>query len=205
MEAMWENKDPVARFWVRLHNECVDKMINDPEQFLLRHMRHDYKMVREYQKRFGDIFKERGLNLFELIANACGEVWDDEDEEKGGVLQKKVAPMEVKKSSNAVSVDCTRQVGVREGQSQGHELQASDDLREIKLQEGRQGGSGGACAQEETGSPKKKKVREDGGGGVKQHTKGLGNVEEGRLAEAKKPKKRQRKRPALGQAYKIQN
>ena len=38
------------------------------------------------------------------------------------------------------------------------------------------------------------------------HTKGLGNVEEGRLAEAKKPKKkRQRKRPVLGQAYKIQN
>jgi hypothetical protein len=41
---------------------------------------------------------------------------------------------------------------------------------------------------------------------VKQHTKGLGNVEEGRLADAKKPKKkRQRKRPALGQAFKIQN
>ena len=39
----------------------------------------------------------------------------------------------------------------------------------------------------------------------KQHTSGLGNVEEGRLAEALKPKKRQRKRPALGQAYKIQN
>ena len=38
------------------------------------------------------------------------------------------------------------------------------------------------------------------------HTKGLGNIEEGRLAEAKNPKKkRQRKRPALGQAYKIQN
>ena len=40
----------------------------------------------------------------------------------------------------------------------------------------------------------------------KQHTKGLGNIEEGRLADAAKPKKkRQRKRPALGQAYKIQN
>ena len=36
-----------------------------------------------------------------------------------------------------------------------------------------------------------------------QHTKGLGNIEEGRLAENKKPKKkpRQRKRPVLGKAY----
>jgi len=33
------------------------------------------------------------------------------------------------------------------------------------------------------------------------HTKGLGNVLEGRLAEAVKPKKRQRKRPAVGSLY----
>ena len=38
----------------------------------------------------------------------------------------------------------------------------------------------------------------------KQHTAGLGNVEEGRLAEKIKPavKKRQRKRPLLGSQYK---
>ena len=34
------------------------------------------------------------------------------------------------------------------------------------------------------------------------HTKGLGNVEEGRIAEKVKPKKRQRKRPVLGKQYK---
>ena len=34
------------------------------------------------------------------------------------------------------------------------------------------------------------------------HTKGLGNVEEGRIAEAKpKAKKRRRKRPVLGKAF----
>ena len=154
MEAIWENKDPVARFWIRLHNECVDKLINDPEHFLLRHMRHDYKMVREYQKRFGDIFKERGVNLFELIANACGEVWDDEDEEKGGVMSKKIVPMEVKKSSNAVSVDCPRQVGVREGKVQGDDVQASDGFSKIQLQEGGQGCRkiGGASPQKASGT-----------------------------------------------------
>ena len=38
----------------------------------------------------------------------------------------------------------------------------------------------------------------------KQHTSGLGNVEEGLLADKMKPKKktRQRKRPVLGSAYK---
>ena len=40
----------------------------------------------------------------------------------------------------------------------------------------------------------------------KQHTAGLGNVEEGRLAEKIKPaKKRNRKRPALGSQYKNLN
>lgn len=36
----------------------------------------------------------------------------------------------------------------------------------------------------------------------KQHTAGLGNVEEGRNAEKLKPKKRIRKRPTLGSAFK---
>jgi hypothetical protein len=56
---------------------------------------------------------------------------------------------------------------------------------------------------------KKKKQNESGGGGViarvrKQHTAGLANVEEGRLADKLKPKvkTRQRKRPVLGSAYK---
>ena len=39
-----------------------------------------------------------------------------------------------------------------------------------------------------------------------QHTKGLGNVEEGRIAEKVQPKKkRQRKRPVLGNQYKNLN
>ena len=136
METVWENKDPVTRFWVKLHNQVVDNLVGDPEQFLLRHMRYDHAVVREYQKRFGDIFRERGLNLYELIAKACGEVWDEEDEEKGGV-QKKVAPMEVKQSPHAVSLDRARQVGVRKRKVQGDVVQAGNDLREIQLQEGR--------------------------------------------------------------------
>ena len=35
----------------------------------------------------------------------------------------------------------------------------------------------------------------------KQHTAGLGNVEEGKLADKLKPKKRARKRPTLGSNF----
>ena len=132
MEAAWEDDSPQARFMCRLHNQVVDQLVSDPKQFLLRHMRHDFKMVREYQKRFGYIFQERGLNLYELIARACGEVWDNEDEEKGGVQSaaEKSAPMEVKKRSpHAVRVDCPRQVGVREGKRERHVVQAGSPRR----------------------------------------------------------------------------
>ena len=53
---------------------------------------------------------------------------------------------------------------------------------------------------EEDDKPKKK-----GRKVAKQHTKGLGNVEEGRNAEKPMKKKRQRKRPVLGGQYKMQN
>ena len=200
MEAAWEDT-PHASFWRRLLNENVDALINDPEKHLLRHMRYDHEMVRTYQKRFGCVFKERGMNLYELIARACGEVWDDEDDEKGGVLSKKVTPMEQREIANAVCLDHSREIGVREREIQGYELQASDGSREIVLQEGGQGCREiGGSPQEEAAREKKK--AEGGGGRVKaQHAAGLGNVEEGRLAEETKPKKRKRRRPVLGKAY----
>ena len=138
MEAAWKDTAHAA-FWRRLLNENVDALVNDPDKHLLRHMRHDHQMVRAYQKRFGSVFKERGLNLYELIARACGEVWDDEDEEKGGVLRKKVAPMEQRKVANAICLDPAREIGVRERESKGHVVQAGDGCREEDLQEGGQG------------------------------------------------------------------
>ena len=206
MEAAW-TESPQQRFWKRLLNENVDNLVNDPDQFVLKHMRHDHAMGRAYQKRFGPIFKERDLNLYELIAKACGEVWDEEDDEKGGVQlvsMKKSTPMK-QRVPNAVSVDHPREVGVRERESKGHVVQTGDDLSEVQLQEVGQGcrETGGGRPQEEATREKKKVSEEGRGRRVKtQHTAGLGNVEEGRLAEALKPKKkRQRKRPVLGKAY----
>ena len=140
MEATWVDTSPHAVFWRRLHNEVVDNLVSDPDQSLLRHMRYDHDMVRDYQRRFGSIFAERGLNLYELIARACGEVWDDEDEEKGGHLRRKnLAPMGVKEKPNALCVDRPREERVREREGKGHVVQAGNDLREGQLQEGGQG------------------------------------------------------------------
>ena len=139
MHKAWEQEEPINRFWRRLLNENVDQLVNDPEKFLLKHMRHDHEMVKSYQRRFGHIFEERGLNLYKMIAAACGEVWDDEDEEKG-CLPKKRSPMN--KVGNAVSVDYACEGGLRQGQIKGDELPRRDGCREEDLQA--KGGSGRA-------------------------------------------------------------
>ncbi len=81
-------------------------------------------------------------------------------------------------------------------------------------------GSAAKTSTEEQAAPKKrrrkkKKPNEEPGAGrrrvvAKQHTAGLGNVEEGRLAEKATPatpavKQRRKKRPQLGSQYKTMN
>ena len=148
---------PQVRFWKRLLNENVDNLIKDPEKHLLRHMRHNHDMVKDYQRRFGHIFRERGLSLYKLIADACGEIWDDEDEEKGGVMKIR-AP--INQRINAVSLDNSRQVGVREDQTQGglvprRDGASEEDVQEGRLREGSAGISGGSSPEKAPG-PKKK-------------------------------------------------
>ena len=130
MQQVWES--PAEGFWRRLLNGRVDDLVNDPKKVLLRHMRHDHVMVKRYQRRFGPIFRERGLNLYKLIADACGEVWDNEDEEKG-MLPKKTPPRLNK--GNAVSLDCAREVGLRQDQGQGGDVPGRDGPSEEDVQE----------------------------------------------------------------------
>ena len=139
MHRAWEQDHPHARFWRRLLNENVDDLVNDPEKHLLKHMRFDHKMVKDYQRRFGQTLEERGLNLYKLIAEACGEIWDEEDEEKM-CLPKKKPPMN--KGRNAVSLDFARQGRVRQGESKGDDLPRRNGCREEDVQT--QGGSGRA-------------------------------------------------------------
>ena len=145
MEGAWTNaSDPHVLFWKRLQNQNVDQLLESPE--LLRHMRYDHKLVKRHLKHFGSVFKERGLNLYELIARACGDVWDEEDEEKS-------APLGVKE--NAVSLDCSREIGLRQDQGQGRYLPRRNGPGEKILQK-----EGSCCGGSPQKAPTKKKKQE---------------------------------------------
>ena len=147
MEAVWGKETKHQRFWRQLLNDRVNELLNDPEKVLLRHMRHDYEMVKRHLHYFGAVLKERNLCLYKLIAEACGEVWDEEDEEK----HQKIVTQLDKRNSNAVSLDHPREICVRQGQGEGPYLQAGDGESESDLQAWRRRGRGGVRgAQEET-------------------------------------------------------
>ena len=133
MEQMWE-EGPAARFWKRLLNQNVDKLINDPEKFLLKHMRYDNKMFRDYQKRFGSILEERGLCLYKLVGQAYGEVWDSEDEAK--TEDKKKVSSNQRNHGNHDDLDPTRESGLRKRQGQGHVVQSCTPGSREDLEEG---------------------------------------------------------------------
>ena len=80
MEATWVHNSPHVVFWRRLLNERVDELVNSPDW--LKRLRFAHDEVRWWRKNCGHIFEERGLNLYHLIAQAHGEVWDEEDEQK---------------------------------------------------------------------------------------------------------------------------
>ena len=154
MEKVWTDDDnPHKKFLRGLLNNRVTEMVGSERW--LKSLRYKHDEVRWWQKRAGYIFEERGLNLYQLIAQAHGECWDNEDEEKcasakkQGIeppLHKKNEPPHVKEkprqTENAISLDYPREIGVRRGQEEECELQvrSSDEGRQIDLQASGKGG-----------------------------------------------------------------
>ena len=142
MEAAWVHNSPHVVFWRRLLNERVDELVNSPDW--LKRLRFAHDEVRWWRKNCGHIFEERGLNLYHLIAQAYGEVWDEEDEQKcAQAEEEKVDPSVLKRktptSRHAVRLDHPRQGRLRPQQEEEPVLQVrpSDERREGLLQEGR--------------------------------------------------------------------
>jgi len=130
MEQAW-GESPSVRFWRRLLNENIDKFLNDPDKMMLRHLRYDHKMAKDYQRLYGAILKERGLDLDTLIGEAYGENWDlgkwypTAPEEKVAHNQQR----------NHDDLDRTRKGGLCEGQGrrdvlQGGPKSSGQDLEE---------------------------------------------------------------------------
>ena len=128
MERVWEDDSPHAKFWRQLLNSRVDELISSPEW--LQSLRFNNTMGKWWNKNAGEIFEERGLNLYQLIAQSFGECWDDEDEQKcAHAKEENVLPPMVKRKDNkprhedAERLDHPRQVGVRKEQEEaGSEL-----------------------------------------------------------------------------------
>ena len=137
MEVAWTDDTPHGRFWRRLLNENVDQLLSDPDATLLKQMRFNNTMQKDYQRRFGRVLKERGLCLYKLIGSAYGENWDSEDDEKQR-HRENIVPMSIN-NENAVCLDSARQAGLCEGKSERDVLQAGNGCREKFLQE--EGGS----------------------------------------------------------------
>jgi hypothetical protein len=120
METVWEDNSPHATFWRKLLNQRVDLLVNSPTW--LKSLRHRWEEVRWWQKRAGKIFEERGINLYQLIAEAHGECWDAEDEEKcANAVSENVAPPMLNKKprqNDAICMDHTREISLRQGEKE---------------------------------------------------------------------------------------
>ena len=83
-EQVWLDRDPVAIFLYRLHNERVDGMLTNIKY--LQYLRKNYDQFKIVQKRLGYIFEERNINFLDLVSAASivpqPDLMDEEDEEK---------------------------------------------------------------------------------------------------------------------------
>ena len=138
MQKVWEDNSPAAKFWRQLVRDRATEYMRDP--LFLRDMRHDYTMVREYQKRFGRVWAEYGTDIYKLIAEACGECWDSDahEEKKEAAVNQRIAA----KNDDLVA---TREEDAR---GREHELQGKPEASLGLLEEGRQ------CSAEEEAAPK---------------------------------------------------
>ena len=72
MEKVWNDQGPHERFLRQLMNSRVDELVNS--QNWLKQLRYRHEEVHWWNKRAGYIFEERGINLYQLIAQAYGSV-----------------------------------------------------------------------------------------------------------------------------------
>ena len=180
MERAWEDNDPAAKFMRRLVRERAVEFMRSPDYLLP--LRFDYERARRDQKHFGEIWEEYGTNVYRLIAEAYGENWDAEDEEKqmyarAAPTKKKEVAITQRAQPQNDDLVTTREAGPRERLD---ELQGKPEARVVVVEEdegkglenGEDGGLSAPAKAETEAAPKEKggRRREDfylraGGGG----------------------------------------
>ena len=176
MERAW-GENPAAKFMRRLVRERAVEFMRSPDYALP--LRFDYERARRDQAHFGHIWAEYGTNVYQLIAEAHGESWDAEDEEKAQFAlrpKKKEVAITQREQPRNDDLVTTREAGPRERLD---ELQGKPEARVGVVEEdegkGLEIGKGGgidcapeaeAPAQEKGGRGRREDFyRRAGGGG----------------------------------------
>ena len=166
MHKVWEAESATARFWKRLIRERAIEFMRSPDY--LRALRHRNDQAREDQKRFGHIWEEYGTNVYKLIAEACGETWDEEDDAKCPAAEERHAKKEVAVNQKEAIASDDELVGTREASAceRVDELQGKFEESFRELEEAKERRE----AEEEQGAPQEKGRGEEfyrraGGGG----------------------------------------
>ena len=111
MEEVWVHDDPVAAFRRRLVEQRARSLAGD--EAFLRSLRNDFETARRLQRRFGRVWASLpgSPTVFELIAGACGETWDLEDEQKRAPDDEKVSHGTTKKDDEDADLVAAREEG----------------------------------------------------------------------------------------------
>ena len=104
----------------------------------LKKLRFDYDRAVKDQELFGRVWGEFGKDVFQLIAEACGESWDSEDEEK------KEAAVNQRDNDNLVAA---REASALSGQ---HQLQGEPEESLSLLEEEQSSEKSGESGTQET-------------------------------------------------------
>ena len=153
MHKVWEAESATARFWKRLIRERAVEFMRSPDY--LRALRHRDDQAREDQKRFGHIWEEYGTNVYQLIAEACGETWDEEDDAKCPAAEARPAKKEVAvnqkgaiASDDNVVATCEASARERLDELQGKFEESFRELEEAKRREAEEKGQEKGRAEE---------------------------------------------------------
>ena len=151
---MWEDDSPHARFWRKLIQQRA-RMFMKHREYLVT-LRGNYEEAKRMQKRFGHVWAEYGTDIYKLTAEACGENWDFEDEEKNASARAAVKKEAAVKQNKDDNLAPARQAGSRRGLDQ---LQGISQESECVLEE-----EEGLLGSPQKEGPQKEARQEEGSG-----------------------------------------
>ena len=137
MDGLWVSSNPAKLFLDKLRRKRAIEFMRN--QSYLRQLRYNHELAERDQRAFGKIWEEYGTDVNQLIAEAWGENWDFEDEEKARCARvearkKKLEPI----NQNNDDLVTARQASARQ---RLHEFQGIPEKSECVLEKEERRGS----------------------------------------------------------------